>query len=80
MPPYHSTQQPGHRKHGCSSYVHMEPITGPEQFSHLPEAYLTRNANVHMGKSSPVHGGQGKKTMASSTWLIKLEIASGGKF
>lgn len=46
----------------------------------LLEAYLTRNASAHMGKSSTVRGGQGKKTMASSTWLIKLEITSGGKF
>lgn len=46
----------------------------------LLEAYLTRNASVHTGKSSTVPGGQGKKTVASSTWLIKLEISSGGKF
>lgn len=58
----------------------MEPITGPEHSTDLLEVYLTRNANVHTGKSSTVRGGQGKKTMASSTWLINLEIASGGKF
>jgi hypothetical protein len=28
----------------------MEPITGPEHFTDLPKAYLTKNANVHMGK------------------------------
>lgn len=63
---------------GGVSHVHPEPVTGMTPST----SYVSdiRQCSMHMERDGYSHGGSAEKSMAYSTWLLKVEMDLGNSF